>query len=127
MPMLKFLGKKSSLGIPVNAILFQMVITLAFIYTSSFEQVLIYASFMLTLFTTLTVLGVIVLRIRQPHLQRPYKTWGYPFTPLLYLLLNTWVLVYVFIDKTTESLIGIGIALVGLVIYAFNYFRYLKK
>ena len=126
MPVLKFLGKKSPHGIPVNAILFQMLITLAFIYTSSFEQVLIYASFMLTFFTTVTVFGVIVLRIKRPDLHRPYKTWGYPFTPLIYLLLNVWVLIYVFIDKTNESLIGIGIALVGLVVYGFNYFRYVK-
>ena len=123
MPVLSFLGKKSSRGIPVNAILFQMGITLAFIYTSSFEQVLIYASFMLTFFTTLTVIGVMVLRFKQPSLSRPYLTWGYPITPLVYMLLNMWVLVYVFIDKTTESLIGIGIALVGLIVYAINYFR----
>ena len=127
MPVLRILSRKSENGIPVNAILFQMVVTLAFIYTSSFEQVLIYASFMLALFTTLTVLGVFVLRIRQPDLPRPYKTWGYPVTPAIYLLLNTWVMVYVFIDKTTESLIGIGIALVGLIIYAINYLMLKSK
>lgn len=120
MPVLKALGKKSSRGIPVNAILFQMVVTLIFIYTSTFEQLLIYASFMLTLFTTLTVLGVIVLRFTQPTLIRPYRTWGYPLTPIIYLLLNTWIMVYVFIDKTQESLIGIGIALMGLVVYIFD-------
>lgn len=123
MPVLSFLGKKSLKGIPVNAILFQMVITLTFIYTSSFEQVLIYASFMLTFFTTLTVIGVMVLRLKRPTLARPYRTWGYPVTPLIYMSLNIWVLVYVFIDKTNESLIGIGITLVGLIVYAWNYFR----
>ncbi len=124
MPVLKLLAKKSANGIPVNAILFQMLVTLAFIYTSSFEQVLIYASFMLALFTSLAVLGVFVLRFKRPDLPRPYKTWGYPITPAIYLLLNTWIMVYVFIDKTTESLIGIGIALVGLVIYLINHLFY---
>lgn len=120
MPTLKVLGKKSASGIPVNSILFQLVVTLVFIYTSSFEQLLIYASFMLTLFTTLTVLGVIVLRIKNPHLKRPYRTWGYPLTPIIYLVLNSWIMVYVFLDKTQESLIGMGIALMGLVVYGFD-------
>ncbi len=120
MPLFQWLGKKSGRNIPVNAIIFQMMITLVFIYTSSFEQVLIYASFMLTLFTTLTVLGVIVLRFKAPGLDRPYRTWGYPITPLIYVVLNVWIMVYVFIDKTQESLIGIGIALVGLILYALN-------
>ena len=121
LPIFSFLGRKNHKGIPLNAMWFQMVITLLFIYTSSFEQVLIYASFMLTLFTSLTVFGVIVLRIKSPKLERPYKTWGYPLTPALYVMLTVWIMIYVFRDRTFESLIGIGIALAGLVFYAANY------
>lgn len=120
MPLFALLGKKSVNGIPVNALIFQMVVTLLFIYTSSFEQVLIYASFMLTLFTCMTVLGVLVLRWRRPGLPRPYKTWGYPITPLIHVLLSLWIMAYVFRDKTTESLIGLGIGATGLVFYFIN-------
>lgn len=120
MPIFKLLGRKSIKGIPVNAVIFQMVITLLFIYTSSFEQVLIYASFMLTFFTSLTVLGVFVLRFKRPGLARPYRTWGYPVTPAIYVLLSLWIMIYVFQDKTKESLIGLGIALAGLIFYAVN-------
>jgi len=118
MSVLSLFGKKRTNGIPVNAVIFQMIITLLFIYTSSFEQVLIYASFMLTLFTTLTVFGVFVLRFRRPDLPRPYRTWGYPYTPAIYVILSLWIMIYVFKDKTTESLIGIGIAVAGLILYA---------
>jgi len=100
-----------------------MVVTLLFIYTSSFEQVLIYASFMLTLFTTITVLGVFVLRRKRPDLPRPYRTWGYPLTPLIYILLNCWIMIYVFQEKTTETLIGLGIGGVGIVFYYWNKHR----
>ena len=117
MPVLRLLAKKSNNGIPVNAIIFQMIATLLFIYTSSFEQVLIYASFMLTFFTSLTVFGVFILRIKKPALLRPYKTWGYPITPAIYVLLSVWIMVYVLLERTTETLIGIGIAVAGLVLY----------
>jgi len=104
-------------AIAVNSFYFQLMIALIFIYTSSFDQVLIYASFLLILITTLTVAGIFVLRIRQPNLPRPYKAWGYPFTPLIFLVVSVWTLTFVIIDKTFESLIGIGILITGLVIY----------
>ena len=116
-PALRVLARTNDAGIPVLSVVFQAVLALVFIYTSTFEQVLIYAGFTLTLITSLTVAGVFVLRFRQPDLPRPYRTWGYPVTPLLFLGLNTWVLVYVFIDKTTESLVGLGIVAVGMVVY----------
>jgi APA family basic amino acid/polyamine antiporter len=127
MPVLSLFSKKSRNGIPVNAMLFQLIVTLLFIYTSSFEQVLIYAAFMLTFFTSLTVFGVFVLRIKMPGLTRPYKTWGYPITPAIYVLLNTWIMVYVFQNKTTETLIGIGIAAAGLVLYGIDVVWFRRK
>ena len=127
MPMFSILGKKSSNGLPVNALIFQMVVTLLFIYTSSFEQVLIYASFMLTLFTSMTVFGVFVLRYKRPDLHRPYKTVGYPVTPLIYVLLNIWIMIYVLQDKTLETMIGLGIGAIGLILYAINAIWFNKK
>lgn len=127
MALLRFLAKKNSHGIPRNALILQMVVTLLFIYTSSFEQVLIYASFMLTLFTSLTVFGVFVLRWNNPGLARPYKTWGYPITPLVYIVLNTWIMIYVFQQKTTETLIGLGIGAAGLVFYFINMIFFAKN
>ncbi|MFB6232475.1 MAG: APC family permease [Salinibacter sp.] len=114
---LRWLAVTNDRGIPVNSILFQMALSLAFIYTSTFEQVLIYAGFTLTLSMILTVAGVFVLRWRMPHVERPYTTWGYPVPPLVFLAVNTWILVYVFIDKPTESLVGLGIVGVGALLY----------
>ena len=114
---IRWLAITNSRGIPIVSVVFQAAIALAFIYTSTFEQVLIYAGFTLTLVTSLTVAGIFVLRWRMPEVDRPYKTWGYPVTPLLFLALNVWILIYVFIDKPTESLVGLGIVGVGGIIY----------
>lgn len=117
LPALGWLARKSPADIPVRALLFQTALTLLFILTSTFEQVLLYAGFVLSLFTFLTVLGLFVLRQRQPHLPRPYRTWGYPFTPLLFLGLNAWTLWFIVHDKPTETLYGLATLAVGLGVY----------
>jgi len=114
---LRWLATTNDEGVPINSVLFQLALALAFIYTSTFEQVLIYAGFTLTLSMMLTVGGVFVLRWRRPEVDRPYTTWGYPATPLIFLALNTWVLVYVFIDRPFESLVGLGVVGAGALLY----------
>jgi APA family basic amino acid/polyamine antiporter len=87
---LRFLAPKSQAGIPVRALLLQTAITLAFILKPSFQGVLVYAGFVLNLFTFLTVLGLFVLRFTKPNLPRPYRAWGYPVTPLIFLGLSVY-------------------------------------
>ncbi|QNE38084.1 amino acid permease [Hymenobacter sp. NBH84] len=114
---LRSLAVVSNAGVPVRAMLLQTGLTLLFILASSFQQVLVYAGFVLNLFTFLTVLGLFVLRWRQPHLPRPYRAWGYPFTPLLFLLLSGWTLFYLLRDQPTESLYGLLTLLGGVGVY----------
>ena len=122
---LKILSKKNSNGIPVIAICSQSVIALILLYTSSFKMIITYISFTLSLFTTLTVLGVFILRYQQPNLERPYKTWGYPVTPAIFLILNCWFLYFVFIGEPKAAMIGLGIVALGLVVYFIA--KYLSK
>ncbi|OWP61852.1 amino acid permease [Hymenobacter amundsenii] len=123
LPALRFLAKRSAAGVPVRALLFQLVLTLVFVIESSFAQVVVYAGFILNLFTFLTVLGLFVLRVRQPELARPYRAWGYPFTPLLFLLLNGWTLWFIARDKPTETLYGLATLLAGLLVYGLSRLR----
>jgi APA family basic amino acid/polyamine antiporter len=71
------------------------------------------------LFYMLAISSVFVLRIRQPDLPRPYRTWGYPFTPLLYVAAALLLLGNMVADRQSrvQSLIGIGIILLGLPAY----------
>jgi basic amino acid/polyamine antiporter, APA family len=66
------------------------------------------------------VLGLIVLRFTQPSLHRPYKTWGYPVTPLVFLFISAWMLVHILHENPKESLLGLGMMALGLILYAIS-------
>jgi len=112
-----FLAKKSKQGVPVNAFVLQFIISMLFILSSSFEQVLLYTGISLILTTTATVIGIFVLRIKEPELDRPYRAWGYPWTPGIFILVNLWILFYTFKEQPFESMVGLGIFGAGMGIY----------
>ena len=114
---LKFLSRSNSDGLPYVAIWTQSALTLVFILTSGFESILVFAGFTLALNSFVTVLGVFVLRWRQPELERPYRTFGYPVTPVIYLLLTGWTLGYVLYNRPAEGAFGLGLILSGVVVF----------
>lgn len=116
-PALQWLGRKTKTGIPAVATLTQCAIVMALLLTSSFEKVLTYVQFALQVCSFLTVLGVIVLRQTQPDLPRPYKAWGYPVTPIIFLSLSAWMLVHIWRSNPVESLLGLGTLGLGLLVY----------
>jgi APA family basic amino acid/polyamine antiporter len=81
---------------------------------------LIYTQFSLLLSSFLTVLGLIVLRFREPNLERPYKVWGYPVTPILFLAITLWMMISVVLEKPKESLLGLITVIAGLIIFFFS-------
>ncbi|MEM1135334.1 MAG: amino acid permease [Bacteroidota bacterium] len=106
-------------GIPRNAVVFQCIITLIFIFSASFDQALTFAGFTMSLVTFLTVTGVFVLRVKKPDLHRPFKTPGYPIIPFIFLSLVGWTLIFILRDKPVESLAGLATVTVGLIVYFF--------
>jgi APA family basic amino acid/polyamine antiporter len=114
---LHWLARKNTRGIPVTAMLVQFAIVILLLLTSTFEQVMTYVQFALQSCSFLTVLGLIVLRVRRPDLARPYKTWGYPLTPLIFLAISAWMLVQIFRSNPRESLSGLATMASGLVVY----------
>ncbi len=116
-PALRFLARKTETGIPLFAVALQFAIVNLLMLTSSFEKVLVYIQLTLVLSSFVTVLGVIVLRFRQPELPRPFKTWGYPLTPLVFLGVSLFMMVYIVQSRPTESLAGCLTLLVGLLVY----------
>ena len=119
-PILKPLAYKSARGIPTYAILVQSAITLGFIYTATFQEVLLYAGFTLNLITALTVSAVFVLRRREPDIERPYRTWGYPWPPIIFLVVSGWSLTFMLVNQPRESLAGLATLMLGLVIYGID-------
>jgi APA family basic amino acid/polyamine antiporter len=120
LPKLRLFGRTSVSGTPYAAIIFQLAIVTVLIATGTFQAVLIYTQFSLLLSSFLTVLGLIVLRVREPNLERPYKVWGYPFTPIVFLAITLHMMVYVVHEKPNESLLGLITVIAGLIIFFFS-------
>jgi basic amino acid/polyamine antiporter, APA family len=114
---LAFFGRVNQHGTPYIAMILQALVVTALILTGSFEAVLVYTQFALLLSSFLAVLGLIVLRFTQPGLPRAYRVWGYPVTPLIFLVVTLMMMLYTVQQRTLESLLGLGTALVGLGIY----------
>lgn len=107
-----FLKRKNRHGIPVTAIWFQMLVSMAYVITGTFESVLLYCGFILQLSSALAVAGVFVLRRKQIAPDRFRSPW-YPLLPILFVLLSLWILGYLLADKPRESLTGLMILAVG--------------
>jgi basic amino acid/polyamine antiporter, APA family len=111
------LAKKNKHGIPVMAVWVHVVIAIILALTGSFEKILLYAGFVLQLMASLTVATSLFIKNKNAtSFTSPFK----PVLQIIFLLFNAGVLIFTFIDRPTESLIGIGILLLGLVIYYFD-------
>ena len=89
---------------------------------------MIYIQFSLLLCSLLTVVGVIVLRRRQPDLPRPSRVWAYPLPPLIFSIITLWMMLYLLRMHALQSLFGLGTAALGVLLYfgAVKPFRALK-
>jgi len=104
--------------LPYVAIIFQSLIAIVFIMTASFKQIIYFAGSMLALSSFMTVLGLFILRTKYRNIERPYKAFAYPITPLIYLAITAFTLVFVVKDDPIVGLSGLGVILVGLLFYA---------
>ncbi|HRG57506.1 MAG TPA: amino acid permease [Bacteroidia bacterium] len=113
----RLFSKINNNGVPAIAIITQGVISLLFIFSSSFSEVVIYISFTLNLFTFLAVAGIIVMRIKHPNMERPYQTWGYPIVPLLFLFITGYLMYFGLVSNLKESILGLLTAFSGIALY----------
>lgn len=114
---LRFFAISNKNNVPYVAIIFQSIIAVVLVLTSSFQSLITYVGFTLNLFTFLTVAGIFILRFKHKHIETSYKTFLYPITPLLFLSIILFILVYIMIEKPVESLYGLGTVLLGLFVY----------
>ncbi|MFP4664677.1 MAG: APC family permease [Bacteroidales bacterium] len=121
-----FLSHRNRYGIPHKAVIFQLILIVPMIWLVSFENLIEFTSVLLSIFSFLAVLGVFVLRVREPQLKRPYKAWGYPFTPAVFLLITGWMIVY-FLRMKPEILIAILITLLAGTVFWFISTQLTKK
>jgi basic amino acid/polyamine antiporter, APA family len=117
MPLLRLFSRKSKQGVPAIAIVFQLLVANLLLLTQSFEAVLDFIQFSLTFCSFFTVLGVVKMRITHPKLARPYRAWGYPVTPLIFLSVTAFMMYYLIVNRPLQSLAGFAMMSAGLVIY----------
>lgn len=120
LPALRFFSRTSAGGVPVAAILFQLAMSNLMLLTQSFEAVLDFIQFSLIACSFLAVVGVIKLRITRPDLPRPYKAWGFPVTPIVFLAVTGFMMYHLVTSRPTQALIGILFMASGLLLYALS-------
>lgn len=111
--------KNNKNDVPSNALWMQGIWASVLCLSGQYGNLLDMISFVIVLFYMITVFGVIYLRIKQPDLERPYKTWLYPVTPIIYLLIGTVFCVLLLIYKQQYTWPGFLIVLLGLPVYYF--------
>ncbi|WP_313599432.1 APC family permease [Epilithonimonas vandammei] len=106
-------------GVPAKSLWMQGIWASLLCLSGQYGDLLDMISFVIVLFYMITVFGVIYLRIKKPELERGYKTFLYPFTPILYLVIGTGFCILLFIYKPQYTWPGLGLILIGLPVYFF--------
>ena len=106
-------------GVPEKSLWMQGIWASLLCLSGQYGDLLDMISFVIVLFYMITVFGVIYLRIKKPELERGYKTFLYPFTPILYLVIGTGFCILLFIYKPQYTWPGLGLILIGLPVYFF--------
>ena len=111
-------GYENRHGAPIYATLFLSLVSLTLIWTSTFEQIMTIIGFTLSIFTIASVSGIFVIRYRlKKNGENIYHTFGYPFIPIFFILVEGCMMIYVLFQKPTQSLTGIAITLTGFIFY----------
>ena len=104
-------------GVPAKSLTFQMVWASLLCFTGSYSDLLDYIMFAVMIFYVLTVSGLFVLRKKRPDWDRPYKAFGYPVLPAIYVLLAASVSYFMLVNNNTNCLRGLIIMLIGIPVY----------
>lgn len=104
---------------PTAAIGLQAAIAIVMIVTATYDKLLVYIGFTLSLFAMLTVIGLVRLRWRESDITPLYRTWGYPLTPLLFILGNLWIVIFSVLRRPAPALWGLATIAAGLCLYLY--------
>ncbi len=113
----KKIGELNKHGVPANGLILQGIWAAVLALSGTYGNLLDYVIFAALLFYVLTVAGIFVLRRKRPDAQRPYKAWGYPVMPALYIVLATLIMIDLLIYKPAYTWPGLGLVLTGLPVY----------
>ncbi|HPM19222.1 MAG TPA: amino acid permease, partial [Bacteroidales bacterium] len=110
-------GEINKNGVPGFAIAVQGIWSVLLCLSGTYSDLLDYVIFAVLLFFILTIMAIFILRIKKPDLPRPYKTFGYPVIPAVYILATTFIMVVLLIYKPKFTFPGLVIVLLGIPVF----------
>jgi basic amino acid/polyamine antiporter, APA family len=110
-------GELNKNAVPQNALWAQFVVASLLCLSGRYGDLLDMIAFVVVVFYVLTIIGIFILRKKQPGIARPYKAFGYPVLPIMYILMGTAFCITLLLYKPTYTIWGLGIVLSGIPIY----------
>ncbi len=105
---------------PAVAIIIQSVwVVVLILFWGTFDKLISYVVFTDWIFFGLTAASIFVFRKRKPHDERPYKTFGYPFTPLFFIAIAVWFVFKTLFEKPEQAIAGLAFLALGVPVYYF--------
>jgi APA family basic amino acid/polyamine antiporter len=120
-------AKLNSANVPSNSLLWQGIWASVLVLSGTFDQLTDMIIFAVFIFYGATSLGVIILRRRMPDAPRPYKVWGYPFVPIIYILFCIGLFTNTVVTRPREAAIGVVLILAGIPVYLYLQRKNSKK
>ena len=115
--MFKTLGRLSVNKVPVTALLIQGFWAILLALSGSFDTLTDYVIFGSWIFYAAVTSSIFLFRRRYPEAERPYRAWGYPIVPIVFLLVAGWLLISTMMTSPTQSFTGIALILLGLPVF----------
>lgn len=104
---------------PVPSLLGQGAWACLLVFTGTYEQLFTYVVFASWIFYAMSATGVLLLRKMKPEIPRPYKTWGFPATPIIFALFAIVLVVVSVIENPRDTLVGLAMIVSGIPAYLF--------
>ena len=121
--MFKAFDRVSVNSVPVNSVIFMGVWASILALSGSFDTLTDYVIFGSWIFYALITSSIFIFRRKYPDAERPYKAWGYPVIPVIFLLVAGWLLINTMVTAPVQSFIGIGLIVLGLPVYYYLTYR----
>ena len=113
----KRVGEINKNGVPGFALVVQGIWAVLLCLSGTYGNLLDYVIFAVLIFFTLTILAIFILRVKRPDIPRPYKAFGYPVIPSIYILTTVTIMVILLIYKPDYTFPGLGIVLLGIPVF----------
>ncbi len=110
-------GQLNSKGVPANGLIFQAIWASLLCLSGTYSELLDYVVIAILIFYVLTIIGIYVLRVKRPDAERPYKAFGYPVLPAIYILAALLLMYILLVYKPEHTRPGLYIILTGIPVY----------